>query len=166
MWTIFQGLYWVCYNIASGFFAFVFWPWAMWDLSSLTRDSTHDPCVEKQILNHWASRHIPVLQVFYLFPHGPCLSLLLFCPWRCFFLLVFQATNSHLNRDSPTIVGKSFMSSLTCFRTRVIFFLTYHLFLGARALFILTGLFLLGLWTCCELFIVSGCRVQSQSSPL
>ena len=31
----------------------------MWDLSSLTRDQTHVPCVAGQILNHWTTREVP-----------------------------------------------------------------------------------------------------------
>ena len=25
----------------------------MWDLSSLTRDRTHNPCIRRRIVNHW-----------------------------------------------------------------------------------------------------------------
>ena len=31
----------------------------MWNLSSLTRDRTHSPCITKQILNHWTIREVP-----------------------------------------------------------------------------------------------------------
>ena len=31
----------------------------MWDLSSLTRDQTHFPCLGRQILNHWTTRRVP-----------------------------------------------------------------------------------------------------------
>ena len=31
----------------------------MWDLSSLTRDWTHVPCIARQILNHWTTREVP-----------------------------------------------------------------------------------------------------------
>ena len=31
----------------------------MWDLSSLTRDWTHIPCIAKWILNHWTTRKVP-----------------------------------------------------------------------------------------------------------
>ena len=36
---------WICYNIAPVFYVLVFWPWSMWDLSSLTGI--------KPILLHW-----------------------------------------------------------------------------------------------------------------
>ena len=36
----------------------------MWDLSSLTRDKTHIPCIGRRILNHWTTREIPVYLVF------------------------------------------------------------------------------------------------------
>ena len=33
----------------------------VWDLSSLTRDQTHNSCFERQILNHWTTREVPNL---------------------------------------------------------------------------------------------------------
>ena len=45
------------------FFCFIFWflwPRGMWDLSSLTRDPTHTPCIGRQSLNHWTTREVPV----------------------------------------------------------------------------------------------------------
>ena len=35
----------------------------MWDLSSLTRDGTHAPCVEMQSLNHQTTREVSVMSV-------------------------------------------------------------------------------------------------------
>ena len=32
----------------------------MWDLSSPTRDRTHDPCIERQSLNTWTTREVPL----------------------------------------------------------------------------------------------------------
>ena len=32
----------------------------MWNLSSLTRDQTQDPCIGRWILNHWTTREIPI----------------------------------------------------------------------------------------------------------
>ena len=34
----------------------VFWPWGMWDLSSLTMDWTWTPCIWRWNLNHWTAR--------------------------------------------------------------------------------------------------------------
>ena len=34
-------------------------PLGMWDPSSLTRDRTGVPCVERRILNHWTAREVP-----------------------------------------------------------------------------------------------------------
>ena len=31
---------------------------SMWDLSSLSRDWTHVPCIARQILNHWITREV------------------------------------------------------------------------------------------------------------
>ena len=33
---------------------------SMWNLSSLTRDRTQLPCIGNQILNHWATREMPL----------------------------------------------------------------------------------------------------------
>ena len=46
---------WICYNIAYFVFFGIFWPWAMWDLRSPTRDQTHTPC-----LNPWTAREVPL----------------------------------------------------------------------------------------------------------
>ena len=37
----------------------------MWNLSSLTRDRTHIPCIAKQILNHWTTREVPSCWIFF-----------------------------------------------------------------------------------------------------
>ena len=34
----------------------------MWDLSSPIRDQTHVPCIGRQILNHWTTREVPLLE--------------------------------------------------------------------------------------------------------
>ena len=31
----------------------------MWELSSLTKDGTHNPALEAQSLNHWTAREVP-----------------------------------------------------------------------------------------------------------
>ena len=46
------------------FYVFVFWPWAMWDLSSLSRDQTHTPCIGRWSLHHWTAREVPYYRVF------------------------------------------------------------------------------------------------------
>ena len=43
------------------FYVLIFWLWDMWDLSSLTRDQTHTLCIERQSLNLWISREVPLL---------------------------------------------------------------------------------------------------------
>ena len=46
----------------------------MWDLSSLTRDWTHVPCIGRQILKHWIYREVPdhsiPLVTFFFIPFG------------------------------------------------------------------------------------------------
>ena len=41
------------------FYVLVFWLRGVWDLSSLTRDRTHTPCIGRQSLSHWTSREVP-----------------------------------------------------------------------------------------------------------
>ena len=36
-----------------------FWTGGIWDLSILTRDWTHAPCIGRQQLNHWTTRDVP-----------------------------------------------------------------------------------------------------------
>ena len=35
-------------------------PQGMWDLTSLTRNGAHVPCIERQTLNHWTTREVPI----------------------------------------------------------------------------------------------------------
>ena len=36
----------------------------MWDLSYLTRDQTHVPCIGRQILNQWTTKEVPAFSGF------------------------------------------------------------------------------------------------------
>ena len=38
----------------------------MWDLSSMTKDRTHVPCIVRQILYHWTTREVPNIFSLYL----------------------------------------------------------------------------------------------------
>ena len=38
-----------------------FWPWGMWNLSSLTKDRSRTLCVGRWSLNHWTTGKIPIL---------------------------------------------------------------------------------------------------------
>ena len=40
-------------------------PHSIWDLSSLTRDETHVPCVGRWILSHWTTREVPLPSFFF-----------------------------------------------------------------------------------------------------
>ena len=44
----FKSLYWICYSIASVWFIYLMQ--GIWDPSSHTRDRTHTPCIESEIL--------------------------------------------------------------------------------------------------------------------
>ena len=58
MQTSFKSLYWICYNIASGFMFCFFDPEACeWDLSPLTKDQTYTPCIGSLSLNHQTIRN-------------------------------------------------------------------------------------------------------------
>ena len=49
---------------------------SVWDLSSLTRDQTHVPCIGRQTLNHWITREV-FPQFSYFLPNVPVKALLL-----------------------------------------------------------------------------------------
>ena len=46
-----------------------FWPQGMWDLISLTRDQTRNPCIGRGSLNHWTTREVPTFVAI----NGPAL---------------------------------------------------------------------------------------------
>ena len=49
-------------NLLPSCFCFMcwdFWPQGIWDLSSLTRDQAHTPCLGRWSLNHWAVSRVP-----------------------------------------------------------------------------------------------------------
>ena len=48
-------------------FLFLATPCGMWDLSSLTRLQTHIPCVGRQSLNHWTTREVPTVCLYFFF---------------------------------------------------------------------------------------------------
>ena len=58
MWTIFK-LFIEFVTVLLLFYVLVFWLQGMWDLSSLTRDQTHTPCIGRRSLNHWTIREVP-----------------------------------------------------------------------------------------------------------
>ena len=39
-------------------------PYCILDLTFPTKDQTHIPCNGRQILNHWTTREVPVIQYF------------------------------------------------------------------------------------------------------
>ena len=47
------------------FYALVFWPLGMWNLSSLTRDQTHISSNGRQILHHWTTWEVPKVAVLF-----------------------------------------------------------------------------------------------------
>ena len=59
MWTIFE-VFIEFVSILLLFHIFIFGLQGMWDLSSRTRDRTHKSYIGKQILNHWATREVPL----------------------------------------------------------------------------------------------------------
>ena len=58
MWTIFK-VFIEFVTISLLFYVLGFWPWGMWDLSSLARDWTCIPCIGRWSLNHWTARKVP-----------------------------------------------------------------------------------------------------------
>ena len=63
----FKIIYWIHYSIASVVYVLIFCLWGMWDLSSLTRDWTCNPCFGRWSLNHWTIREVPG-SVFLIMP--------------------------------------------------------------------------------------------------
>ena len=59
MWTIFK-VFIECVTILLLLYAFFFPPQGMWDLSSLIRDGTHSPCIERQSLKNRTTREVPL----------------------------------------------------------------------------------------------------------
>ena len=58
MWTIFKVFIEFVTTLLL-FYVLVFWPWRMWDPSSLTRDQTDTPFIGRWSLNHWTTREVP-----------------------------------------------------------------------------------------------------------
>ena len=54
-----KSLYTEFVTILFLFYVLVFWLQGMWDLSSLTRDWTHIPCIRWWSPNHWPAREVP-----------------------------------------------------------------------------------------------------------
>ena len=112
------------------FSALVFWPQAMWNPSSLTRDRTCIPCSRRRSLNSWTTREVPrvVFKVltWCAFPTAPLwnssfsgessqASL-----WLCFHrsLMLFQ-WKEFTNRSRAVLIssGKNFSLKHTEIRT-------------------------------------------------
>ena len=74
----------------------------MWDLSSLTRDWTHTPCIGRGSLNCWITREVPIFLLFIVF------SQLDFSRLRCLFTtaswLLIKRRNSQSQPPRPTVL--------------------------------------------------------------
>ena len=55
-----------CFMFVCCCWFFFFWPRGIWDLSSPNKDQTHNPCIWRRGLNHWAAREVPDPQFFVL----------------------------------------------------------------------------------------------------
>ena len=49
-----------------------FWLQSLWGLSSLTRDRTCVPCIARWILNHWATKEVPIYWFLRFRCHHKC----------------------------------------------------------------------------------------------
>ena len=73
MWTILK-VFIEFVTILFLFYALVFWPQGMWNLSSLTRDSTCTLCTGRRRLKHWTTREVLGLtDSWQRFSQSPCL---------------------------------------------------------------------------------------------
>ena len=68
----------------------------MRNLSSLTRDPTHVPCIRRRILNHWAAREVPRSYVFYYFLYKDGFKSSFYSYW--FFISLSKYQGSHFNK--------------------------------------------------------------------
>ena len=116
----FFNLYWICNNITSVLCLFLFfWPWGIWDLSSLNKDQTHDACIGRWGLHRWTIREVPVPQFFILgiYPevellsHMRILFLILkdssysFPQWLYHFIFPLRMQKSSIfSTSSPTLI--------------------------------------------------------------
>ena len=57
MWTMFK-VFIEFVTVLFLFYVLIFWTWAMWDLSSPTRDGTFASCSGRRSLNHWTARAV------------------------------------------------------------------------------------------------------------
>ena len=90
------------------FYFLFFWPQSIWDLSSLTRDSTCTPCIRRQSLNPWTPREVSP-DLFCLFYIWFCFIFIFASLGLCFFPLAFSSCRS---RDCPSLWCSVF--SLQC----------------------------------------------------
>ena len=58
MWAILKGFI-KFVTVLLLLYVLIFWPQGIWDLSSLTRDRTRVPCIERGRLNHWTTSEVP-----------------------------------------------------------------------------------------------------------
>ena len=74
----------------------------MWDVSSLTKDWTHTPCIGRGSLNCWITREVPIFLLFIVF------SQLDFSHLKCLFTtaswLLIKRRNSQSQPPRPTVL--------------------------------------------------------------
>ena len=63
MWAIFK-IFIEFVTILVLFYVLVPWLQGKGDLTSLTRDPTHTPCIGRQSLKHWTAREVPASVIF------------------------------------------------------------------------------------------------------
>ena len=79
----------------------------MWDLSSLTRDQIHVPCIARWILHHWTTREVPMYFSFL------CFILVSSTPRLMFSLgLIFPSQILFSNIEDILEVHKDFLAAL------------------------------------------------------
>ena len=77
-----------------------YWPWGMWDISSLTTDQTCSSCIGRWNLNHWTTREVPKQNFRVSFS---CLHLGNTRPWDLKLLHLLKLSVPHFpwgNRDA------------------------------------------------------------------
>ena len=101
------------------FYVLFFWSWGLCDLSSLTWDQIHIPCVERS-LNCWATSEVPLHSLSFRGAH-PALSVdfISLCRWLPVVCALVGMRSSSWSMGASGVMSAAGFSQVSCVRTRV-----------------------------------------------
>ena len=106
MWTIFK-VFIEFITITSLFYILVFWAQGMWDLSSMTRNWTHSPSIERWNLKHWTTREVPWFDLLrHFLSEQPKTGVSLLYYWKLFFDLNISNSHWFISHPHELYIGK------------------------------------------------------------